>query len=149
MTIECRNYSIKKFNWLLTKKYYCFWHLLFVNNAWWLWNKNCKQIMNAITMTNLSNLKNRVATKFAKYVTRNIANTFCFANVVIYWFAKIVDVTNCKFLNLLLSKKRFHQIKHFLNKAFFSWFLRDIEIWKNVINACTTNEFENDEKCLN
>ena len=148
MTIDCRNYSIEKLSWLLTERQDS-WNLLFVNSAWWLWNKSCKQIMSAITMASSLNLKNRVATRFARCVTRDIANTFCFANVVICWFAKIVDVTNCKPSNLLLSKKRFHQIRHLSNKAFCTWFLHDIEAWKNVTNGYTAGEFGNDDECLN
>ena len=148
MTIECRNYSIEELSWLLTKRQN-FWNLLFVNSARWLWNKSCKQIMSAITVTSSLNLKNRAATKSAKCVTRNIANTSCFVNVAICWPAKIVDVTNCKPSNLLLSRKRFHQIKHFSNKAFCTWFLHDIETWKNATNDYTAGEFGNDDECLN
>ena len=112
MATGCQNYSIKELSWLLIERHHVPWHLLFVNSAWWLWNRSCRRTMSATIAASLPNLKDRAAVRSARCVARDIASTSCLANVAICWPAKTVDATDCKPSALSLSRERPHQIRH-------------------------------------
>lgn len=120
MATGCQNYSIEELSWLLTERHHGLWHLLFVNSAWWLWNRSCKQTMSATTVASSLNLKDRAAARSARCVAQDIASTSYLANVAICWPAKTVDATDCRHSNLSLSRKRPHQIRHLQIKQAFS-----------------------------
>ena len=75
----CRNYSIKELNKSLTERLHGRWHLLFVNGAWWLWNRKYREIIVAGSL----NLKDRAAPWSARCVTRDTTSTSYPANVAI------------------------------------------------------------------
>lgn len=108
MATGCRNYSIEELSKLLTERHRGLWHLLFVNSAWWLWHRNYKQTMSATIVASSPNWKDRAAARSARYVARDIGNTYCLANVAICWPAKTVDATDYRPFNLSSSKEIYH-----------------------------------------
>ena len=62
-------------------------------------------------MASSQNLKDHAAARSARCVARDIASTFCPANVATCWPAKTVDATDCRPSKLSSSKKQPHQIK--------------------------------------
>ena len=78
-----QNYSIRELNRLLTERPHGYWELLFVDSAWWLWNRKYKEIISAIIVASPLNLKDQAAPWSARCVTRDTTSTSYPANVAI------------------------------------------------------------------
>lgn len=70
-----------------------------------------KQTMNATTVANSLDSKDRAAVRSARCVVRDIASTSCLANDAICWPAKTADATDYRSHNtcLAVSLARFYR----------------------------------------